>query len=229
MTKKLWNARVVFAAAFVVVFAVLVWTAMGYNQLAKTMPLLVSIPVLIGAVLNLINEVRVSLNPAKEKKHAEGATSAAAVEAQAKVLTPLEQDKVLVVNSTLQMATAGGGVLPTPGVAVGTAAAPVATAPVIVKPEKKSKKATGKERTRRELIGTAWIIGYVASVMLIGFPLATTGYLVAFLRFWGKESWKLTIIYTAVMMAFIWIAFVVFLKSNLYWGMVFDWLGWQGW
>lgn len=229
MMKKLWNARVVFAAVFVVVFAILIWTASGYNQLAKTMPLLVSIPVFIGAILNLINEVRVSLNPQKEKK-TEGASSAAALEAQAKVLTPLEQDKVMVANSTLQMATAGGAVLPPPGIPVsGGVPVPTVKPGEIAKPEKKSKKVTGKERTRRELIGAAWIIGYVAAIMLFGFPLATLAYLVGFLHFWGKESWKLTIIYTVVLFAFIWIAFVVFLKSNLYWGLVFDWIGWQGW
>ncbi len=229
MTNKLLNGRVLFAALFVVVFAILIWTASGYNQLAKTMPLLVSIPVFIGAILNLVNEVRISLNPQKEKKHAEGAQSAVAVEAQAKIMTPLEQDKVLVANSALEMATAGAGSMKMPRTAVGSAAAPAAKPGTVAKPEKKSKKVTGKERTKRELIGVAWIISYVAALMLFGFPLATIAYLVGFLHFYGKESWKLTIIYTVVLFAFIWIAFVVFLKSNLYWGLVFDWIGWQGW
>lgn len=214
---KLLNGRVLFAALFVVVFGILVWTATGYNQLARTMPLIVSIPVFIGTILNLINEVRASLQPEKAKKE-EVTSSAAALEAQQKVVTA---------TPVLEMAAAGGPAMPMPGLSVGTVATPAATPGVVVKSEKKKKnKVTGKERTKRELTGMAWIIGYVVALAVIGFPLATIGYVVGFLRFYAKESWKLTIIYTAVLFAFIWIAFVYFLKSNLYWGLLFDWLGW---
>ncbi len=214
--KKLLTGRVLFAVLFVVVFAILIVTAMGYNTKARTMPLLVSIPVFLGACGNLYVEARASLRGEKAKKEKEG-------KAPANVVAVTE--KAAVTAPALEMATAGGATLPA---AVLPAAAPVVKTPV-VKPEKKKKeKLSEAEKAKRELIGAAWIIGYVIAVILIGFPLGPIGYMVAFLKLYSKESWKLTLVYTALLIVFIWTAFVIGLKSNLYNGIVFDALEFQG-
>ncbi|HEX9077929.1 MAG TPA: hypothetical protein VF932_19270 [Anaerolineae bacterium] len=221
---KYLNGRLLFALLFVVVFALLIWTATGYNQTARTMPLVVGIPVLLGALANLIMEVRAvqrGEKPKKEKTHVPAIT----VQAKDQIPAVARKEKVAVAAPALEMATAGGA--PAPLTSVNPSAVPIhipTSSKEVVTASKV--KLSGKARARRELIGAAWIIGYVAAIWLIGFPVATVGYLVGFLRFYAHESWKLTIIYTVLLFGFIWIAFVFFLKSNLYWGMIFDWLGW---
>jgi hypothetical protein len=221
---KYLNGRLLFALLFVVVFVILILTATGYNQTARTMPLVIGIPVLLGAIANLILEVRAVQSGEKPKKE-KAKVPAITVQAKDQIAAVAEKEKIAVAAPVLEMATAGGALAPLtsitpPAVPIHT---PTSSKEVVTAPSTKLK---GKARARRELIGAAWIIGYVAAIWLIGFPLATVGYLVGFLRFYAHESWKLTILYTVLLFGFIWIAFVFFLKSNLYWGMVFDWLGW---
>jgi disulfide bond formation protein DsbB len=175
--KYLTSGRVGFAFLWVALFVLLIVTAMGYNPSARIFPLIVAIPVLIGAIGNLYVDMRMvqrGEKPAKDKPHSPSL---------------------------------------------------VTTEPVAVAPEtKKKEKVSGKERTKREFIGIAWLIGYVVALLLFGFNLATLVYLVAFIKFYSHESWKLTIVYSAVLWVFVYVAFVVFLKSTLAPGMVFDWL-----
>lgn len=171
--KYVSSGRVLFAALFVILLAVLIVTSLNYNTRARTFPLIVAIPVFIGAVGNLIQDVRY-VRRGESKADSKPKTSA-------------------------------------PASAAGEPA--------------KKETLSGKEKSKRELVGIAWLIGYVLAIVLIGFPLATIAYMIVFIRFYNKESWKLTITYTVLLSAFIWIAFVYFLKSTLYQGMVFDWLG----
>ncbi len=198
--KYLTSARVLFALLFVVVFAILIVTATGYNARARLFPLVVAIPIFIAAVANLVLEVRAEQRGEKPKKEKES----------------VPQPQVVVENVAPAVEA----------IAVKSEAKPR----VIINPEEAKKKIkkdkiAPKVRRRRELIGVAWLIGYVAAIYLIGIPLATVGYLIAFIKFYNHESWKLTLIYTSVLFGFIWIAFVVLLKSNLYPGMIFEWLG----
>lgn len=172
--RVLTSGRVLFALLFVVLFAILTVNALGYNQRARTFPLLVAIPVLLGTVANLILEIRGARGGKKP------------VAAESEVKTASEK---------------------------------------IAELEQGKEKFSGAEKRNRELIGIAWLIGYVVAIVLIGFPLATIGYMIVFIRFYNHESWKLTIIYATLLYAFIWVAFVFFLKSTLYPGMLFDWLG----
>ena len=174
--KYLTSGRILFSSLFVVLFAILIVTALGYNPKARTFPLIVAIPVFIGAIANWVVDFRAVQRGEKPKKE----------KAEPK--------------------------------------APVAET-AVGEPVKKKEKLSGAEKRKRELIGIAWLIGYVIAIVLIGFPIATIGYLVAFIRFYNHESWKLTIVYTVLLWAFIWIAFVFFLKSTLYPGLIFDWLG----
>ncbi len=228
---KLFNGRILFALLFVVVFAILIWTAMGYNPKARTFPLLVSIPVFLGAFANLVSETRATL---RGEKIAKGETSSAVAGAAHAVAAAQEKAKAAPALQSLAqpamagVATAGGvAVAPLQGM---TGSVPVPTVPAevpVAKPEKKKKeKVSGAEKRKRELTGIAWLIGYVVAIILIGFPLATIGYMLAFIGIYSRENWKLTVAYTVILFAFIWIAFVVLLKSNLYSGMIFDALGW---
>jgi len=176
--KYLTSGRMLFSALFVVVFAVLIVTATGYNPKARTFPLIVAVPVFLGALANLVVDFRIVQRGEKPKKEKSETKSPITV-AEA---TPAE-------------------------------------------PAKKKEKLSGTAKRRRELLGIAWLIGYVLAITFLGFPIATIGYMVVFIHFFNRESWKLTIIYTAIMWAFIWIAFVYFLKSNLYPGLIFEWLG----
>ncbi len=173
--KYLTSGRILFSALFVVIFAILIVTAMGYNPKARTFPLIVAIPVFLGTVGNLVLELRAVQRGEKIKKEKSEPTLPA-------------------------------GVTATPE-------------------KKKTEKVSGDEKRKRELIGVAWMIAYVVSIALVGFPIATIGYMIVFVRFFNHESWKLTLVYTGLLWAFIWVAFVFFLKSNLYEGLIFEWLG----
>lgn len=171
--RYLTSGRVLFASLFVVLFAILLVTVMSYNVRARTFPLIVAVPVFIGAIGNLISDVR--------KVRGDDKPAKSASEAKSLVGSLPEQTK-------------------------------------------EKEKLAGSARTKRELIGITWLIGYVAAIWFFGFSLATVGYMIAFMRLYSHESWRLTIIYTILLCAFIWIAFVYFLKSTLYPGLIFDWL-----
>lgn len=171
--KYLTSGRFLFSLLFVVVFAILIVTAMGYNPKARTFPLLVAIPVFIGAAANLVLETRAIQRGEKIKK-----------------------DKV-------------------------EAALPAGVTAPADKPKKD--KVSGADKRKREFIGVAWLVGYVAALILFGFNLATLGYMLLFIRFYSHESWKLTIVYTAALWLFVYIAFVVLLKSTLAPGLIFEW------
>jgi hypothetical protein len=176
--KYLTSGRILFSTLFVVLFAILIVTAIGYNPKARTFPLIVAVPVFIGTLANWVVDLRAVQRGEKPKKE----------------------------KSTPNLPVA---------VAEATASEPV----------KKKEKLSDAEKRKRELFGIAWLIGFVVSIALLGFPIATIGYLVLFIRFYNHESWKLTIVYTVILWAFIWIAFVFFLKSTLYPGLIFELLG----
>ena len=209
--KYLTNGQVLFALLFVVVFAILIVTATGYNPMARTMPLIVAIPAFLGAIGNLIVDVRAVQRGEKPKIEKIGPP----------VALPVASEPAAVAPPSLKVAPAGGAVL-TPAT---TGAKPlVIDVEAAKKKIKKKDKISPEMKRKRELIGIAWLIGYVAALILFGFNLATLVYLVAFIKFYSHESWKLTIVYAAVLWVFVYVAFVVLLKSTLAPGMVFDWL-----
>lgn len=212
---KLLNGRILFALLFVVVFAILIVTAMGYNTWAKLFPLIVAIPVFIATVANLVIDVRAELRGEKPGK-AEGHSKAPPVASVRATRAPAAAVEPAAGAAQQQASPAG------PGTSVANRPAPAA----FTRPAKEKKeKISGPEKRKRELIGIAWLIGYVVAIAVFGFPLATVGYMIAFVKLYNHESWKLTIAYTVLLSVFIWITFVVLLKSNLYSGMLFDWLG----
>ena len=190
--KYLTSGRTLFSSIFVVLFAILIWTAMSYNPAARTMPLIVAIPVFFGAIANLILDVRIVQRGEKSAKEKKEKVESAAVTAEPLIMTDPKH------------------------VTVDVEAA---------KKKIKKDKISPELKRKRELIGIAWLISYVAALILFGFNLATIAYLIGFIKFYSHESWKLTIVYAAVLWAFVYVAFVVLLKSTLAPGLVFDWLG----
>ncbi len=190
--KYLTSGRVLFSSIFVLLFAILIVTATGYNPAARTMPLIVAIPVFLGAIANLFVDVRIVQRGEKPAKEKEEKVESAAVAAEPLIMTDPKH------------------------VTVDVEAA---------KKKIKKDKISPELKRKRELIGIAWLISYVAALILFGFNLATIAYLILFIRFYSHESWKLTIVYSGVLWLFVYVAFVVLLKSNLAPGMVFGWLG----
>jgi len=62
--------------------------------------------------------------------------------------------------------------------------------------------------TKRVINISVWILLFFALILLVGFPVATPLYFVMFLKIQGKESWKTTVILSAVAWIFFYGLFV---------------------
>ena len=51
--------------------------------------------------------------------------------------------------------------------------------------------------TRRAAMALAWMLGFFAAIVLLGFPLAVPLFVFLYLRLQGRESWTLSIVMTA--------------------------------
>jgi len=45
---------------------------------------------------------------------------------------------------------------------------------------------------------TGWVLGFLALILLLGFPLAVPLFVFLYLRFGGREPWLLTLLLTAL-------------------------------
>ena len=85
---------------------------------------------------------------------------------------------------------------------------------------KLSESGDGEQGLKRTIDIFLWILGWFLVILLIGFPLSVPVCFIAFLRFRGKESWKLTIMLTAVAWGFfyglfIWMLDIPFMQGWL--------------
>jgi len=78
---------------------------------------------------------------------------------------------------------------------------------------KLSESGDGEPELKRTINIFLWILGWFLVILLIGFPLSVPIYVMALLRFRGKESWRLTIILTAVAWAFFYGIFIKILNT----------------
>lgn len=62
---------------------------------------------------------------------------------------------------------------------------------------------SGDEPLRRTLIAVAWILGFFAAILLLGFPYAVPLFVFLYLKFQGGESWPMSIGFTLA----VWAAF----------------------
>lgn len=55
-----------------------------------------------------------------------------------------------------------------------------------------------RETLRRTAIAAAWILGFFAAILLLGFPIAVALFVFVYLKFQGRESWLFSAVFTAV-------------------------------
>jgi hypothetical protein len=54
------------------------------------------------------------------------------------------------------------------------------------------------EPVGRTLVAAAWMVGFFAAILLVGFLAAVPLFVLAYLRLQGRESWTLSVVFTAV-------------------------------
>jgi hypothetical protein len=67
-----------------------------------------------------------------------------------------------------------------------------------------------------------WILGFFALIQLVGFPFSVPLFFIGYLRLKSKESWKLTIILSAVAWAFFYGLFIWLLDTPFMDGWIID-------
>jgi hypothetical protein len=79
--------------------------------------------------------------------------------------------------------------------------------------------------TRRMLVAAGWILGFLAAIVLLGFPIAVPLFLLAYLKLQGGEGWALSVVITAVAWAVFYGLFDALLHLPFPSGLLLDWLG----
>jgi hypothetical protein len=82
-----------------------------------------------------------------------------------------------------------------------------------------------KLAVRRTLLSVAWMIGFLAAIVLAGFPLAVALLVFAYLRIQGREGWTLSIGFTAVVWALFYAVFDRLLHLPFPAGLIQGWVG----
>jgi hypothetical protein len=82
----------------------------------------------------------------------------------------------------------------------------------------------GAGTLRRELIVWGYFLGLIAAILLFGFRLAVPLFLVAFLRFFAKASWRMTLALSAAAAVAMLVAFERALGIQLHSGFATDWI-----
>ncbi len=230
--KKLLGGKVLFSFALAAVLLILIISALGDNYQARMVPMIVAIPSFVLAVAQFIIEVRAAGRgkesiPGKIITEKEAALAAiAAADAKAKPSSApaavpestLEFAAAELANSPTVTRTATGKMLPNLESSIIAAEA--------VKQERadEENKPTPAEQ-RRELVAGGWLLGLVALIALFGFNVGLPVFVFAFLKWHGHESWKFSILYAVIFWGLVYLLFVVFMRSILYPGIVFDRLG----
>jgi tripartite tricarboxylate transporter TctB family protein len=78
---------------------------------------------------------------------------------------------------------------------------------------------------RRILAAAAWMLGFFAAVMLLGFPIAVPLFLFLYLKLQGGEGWVLSIGITVAVTAIFYGLFDALLHLPFAAGWLWDWLG----
>ena len=78
-----------------------------------------------------------------------------------------------------------------------------------------------KNDKKNYLIGSAWIVGFILAIYLLGYLLAIPLFLLVYLKLHG-DSWLFSVIVTAVFTGTIWGLFAMGLKVPLHHGIFFS-------
>ena len=78
---------------------------------------------------------------------------------------------------------------------------------------------------KRAITMFSWLFGFLFLIWLVGFKIGIPVMVFSYLKFQSKESWRLSIILTALAFGFFWILFVKLLTLPFPDGKIFVWLG----
>ena len=81
---------------------------------------------------------------------------------------------------------------------------------------------------QRTLNIVLWTLGFFVLILLLGFPLSVPIYFIAFLRFRCRESWRLTMVLSAIAWGFFYGLFVWLLNTPFMDGWIVRGLGFMG-
>ncbi len=154
------NGRLLFSLGLVLLLAFLIYVSMGYNQLARLVPLVVLVPGLIAALIQFGLEIRAAFAPKKE-----GSAEESSDEGTSAKLHP-------------------------------------------------------QEKFRRELVGIGWLLAFFVMIAVLGQVIAIPLFVLIFMRFFGRESWRLSIAFAVLCWAFAYGIFVWGLRNELYPGLL---------
>jgi hypothetical protein len=79
--------------------------------------------------------------------------------------------------------------------------------------------------TRRTWLAVAWIAGFFAAIVLLGFPVAVPAFVFLYLVLQGRERWLFSAIFAAVVWAIFYGLFDALLHLPFPPGLILDWLG----
>jgi hypothetical protein len=89
-----------------------------------------------------------------------------------------------------------------------------------------ARKETSEEPPQRgAALSWAWMAGFVALILLLGFPIAVAVFVFAYLKVQAKEGWLLSIVYTAILWAAFHGLFDQLLHLPFPAGWLIEWLG----
>ena len=92
----------------------------------------------------------------------------------------------------------------------------------------KSSEAAGDPMPRGIALPWAWMVGFLALIVLLGFPVAVAAFMLIYLKFAAKEGWIFSIVVTAL----VWGAFYGLFDAMLHLpfpeGWLLEWLGFAG-
>ena len=78
---------------------------------------------------------------------------------------------------------------------------------------------------KRAIIMFAWLIAFFFLIWLVGFPIGIAVMMFTYLKWQGRESWKLSILLTVIAWLCFWGLFVKLLHLPFPDGLIFTWLG----
>lgn len=81
-----------------------------------------------------------------------------------------------------------------------------------------------KETLRRTAIAVAWMLGFFAAIVLLGFPVALPLFVFVYLKLQGRESWTLSVVFTLVVWGIFYGLFDQLLHLPFPAGWLFSWL-----
>lgn len=81
-----------------------------------------------------------------------------------------------------------------------------------------------KQTNIRYLMGYGWLVGYMVAIYFVGFIYSSFLFLLLFFRFGAKLTWLKSGMFAILGTAIFWLSFVYWLQSDLWGGVIFNWL-----